>query len=1638
MKNKKNLPEKLKEQKGFTMVEIIISVVISLIIMAAIFEVFIAQKNKYRTEDITLELGEEGNFAIEYLTRLVQNSGYNIVQGMKIETASDHYFTVVMDDDDNGVIEADEVITVAINKHFTEIGEDEQPTEIVHDPELNNLGASVHEYYFDCYFDMDGDGDISDSEKFVSGYDLGDAPDDDDSDQRDSIKLFLNGPPYGLYRYSYVLLNEGSPYDATTNPYRVNPRPDIIAEDVENFIIRYYDQEDLPLPVTYDDDNNRIAPKPPYVLTREEMTKIRRVEFDLLLKAFKEDPDWNGEAKYPAGSMATYDSSGKPSGWSCGDSDYPPSPACDNLSTWECFLYHCDDKIYSAGEFITVEDNYRRLFLTASVTPKNLILNPYGTLTLVADPPKLRCPNTEVELTATLRDNEGSPISNAIVKFYSTANVSELDFTGVSMTDADGNPITDSDGVVSGIKLRPAAPPGGKKRPVTITVSADSSITFNIDGVDKTFPVFSSVVVPFIVGPPSSLSFVNPPTSIKACDDTFYKDYVIYAVDCIGFEVKGAKIEMSFYDPDNPGTPIPSDVDPGSFFVIIGEKTYTDEAGYLSDFSDDTGKYEIKYEPPTVTSPLTTYLRTVGITATAMEFEDRVLDDPLPDGWGMTSKPSISTNLVLEVGIPSYLSIDPTSFEDSGCRGSDMYFTAIGYDCGNFPSSNDDYEVLAIIDTPIFGFLYDLEEILLSADNSPTSPPDQMEWYDPELLHKARYLVTGCANSDVMETIDVSVKDDPGVPEKTIDASLSQCPVGLNINLRAREPHTTPAGEGIYTDGFFRDGCNYDNLDIEAHVILNIPPDIECEDVVFNPVEFTIMGGDARFCDSNGNNCDMTSVTVNTDDEGIAIIPIALLGSCSLEEVGIRAYSTYGTDPVYEDTEYLTLEVEAEDVVYAYRDYCYTDRLTPANALRTGDYVYIEVRDCCRDVTATPDQVLVKAYEWISGFKDEEEFYLTETGNNTGVFRGRLQTKPTLETGVDNDGVLYLSNGTTFNIRYLDVGGIEYKLYDSPYVQTIMNTCGNTIKYYDVFSKEADNTFFPSGNWSGFSGRVILDNATYDPLEESYKGFIIQDCDELILSAPVPLRDPTDPMNPGLPANLPIPTTFTYENNEVFAWVDFDEEIVGEENSESEWRNYDFSLRFKYHDGATTTGFADPDNIVPDHYFPEIDNGVIVLFRVNITENEEFEGLTGDPELEIINSGYAMVWTKDTSGDPLLRLYRITGLETDTNPVGVSYVQIGSDITVDDFNIQYDDGHYHEIEGSLEDNEFWLYADDVFLDFDSSGGASATDRNYISGTFGFGVKNDIVIFDNVQVCGCPPMEITSTADELVEDVPVTLTLVDLFSGFGATPDVNWSVEPFDSGTFSVNPSTTASTNFTWDMGKPYPEYIMGTDYYGCSGIFYPTQPTIPCYEDDWDDQDGSRWNNCDGTWEIVDLGGGDYALHETESGGSRKTRLDDSTSEPYWMTHGMGDNGDYDNYAAEIDIKMDDDSNMSSGGTLVLLLVRFDDCSHYYCMGIRNESTGEDGGYEVRLSRYNGGWNRIYGEELGNIFDENKWYNLYVEVIDQTFHCVITDIAAGTVLSDFTHTDTGMPISLNQGSPGMRVYRDGATFNNFKVCPVIK
>ena len=76
MRNNTNLTNYYHHQKGLTLVEIMIAITLSLILLAGVLQIFISNKQTYRTQDAMARIQEGGRFGIHFLTSDIRMAGY--------------------------------------------------------------------------------------------------------------------------------------------------------------------------------------------------------------------------------------------------------------------------------------------------------------------------------------------------------------------------------------------------------------------------------------------------------------------------------------------------------------------------------------------------------------------------------------------------------------------------------------------------------------------------------------------------------------------------------------------------------------------------------------------------------------------------------------------------------------------------------------------------------------------------------------------------------------------------------------------------------------------------------------------------------------------------------------------------------------------------------------------------------------------------------------------------------------------------------------------------------------------------------------------------------------------------------------------------------------------------------------------------------------------------------------------------------------------------------------------------------------------------------------------------------------------------------------------------------------------------
>ena len=102
-------------EKGFTMTELLVGTAISLGLLALVAGIINSQGNTFSRQSQLSQMQANGRAAVDFISRSVQNAGYNVTRGKRFLAASDHYITMVYDEDNDDVIQNDEVFTYAVS-----------------------------------------------------------------------------------------------------------------------------------------------------------------------------------------------------------------------------------------------------------------------------------------------------------------------------------------------------------------------------------------------------------------------------------------------------------------------------------------------------------------------------------------------------------------------------------------------------------------------------------------------------------------------------------------------------------------------------------------------------------------------------------------------------------------------------------------------------------------------------------------------------------------------------------------------------------------------------------------------------------------------------------------------------------------------------------------------------------------------------------------------------------------------------------------------------------------------------------------------------------------------------------------------------------------------------------------------------------------------------------------------------------------------------------------------------------------------------------------------------------------------------------------------------------------------------------
>lgn len=384
MKAKTQKIDLYNNERGFTLVELMMASAVSIILLGILAGVVTHQGNSFEVENQLNTMQTNGRATTEFLSRAVQNAGYNVFRGTRFLAASDHYLTAVYDQDNDGIIQNDEVMTFAPG---------------------NGPAGAGETFNINPYFDRDGDGEVAGTETATF-----------------PISMTLTAPPYNMYK----VIPDNTGTGVTRH---------LMARNIDNMVIRYYDKNDNPLPLGVAVDGNGL-PIPPFnfAATPTELNDIRRVDIQVLART--KDPHPKNInfplGQYVAGSVATLPGSN------------------------------------------TYQDAFYRETFTANQSPRNLVMSPWGKMDVVANPPLVNCPIATTTVTATLVDSVGDPLAaGTSINFVASAGA--IVNPVVNTTNGLGEATTQ-------VTYDWSAPNA------SITVSANSLITVN----GEQYPVFNA------------------------------------------------------------------------------------------------------------------------------------------------------------------------------------------------------------------------------------------------------------------------------------------------------------------------------------------------------------------------------------------------------------------------------------------------------------------------------------------------------------------------------------------------------------------------------------------------------------------------------------------------------------------------------------------------------------------------------------------------------------------------------------------------------------------------------------------------------------------------------------------------------------------------------------------------------------------------------------------------------------------------------------------------------------------------------------------------------------------------------------------------------------------------------------------
>ena len=88
----------MKKQRGLSLVELMVAIVLGLILVAGVIELFVNNRQVYRVQEAKARMQEDGRFALQHISRLLNNAGYRGCDSLLNQKANDLATSVDPDD----------------------------------------------------------------------------------------------------------------------------------------------------------------------------------------------------------------------------------------------------------------------------------------------------------------------------------------------------------------------------------------------------------------------------------------------------------------------------------------------------------------------------------------------------------------------------------------------------------------------------------------------------------------------------------------------------------------------------------------------------------------------------------------------------------------------------------------------------------------------------------------------------------------------------------------------------------------------------------------------------------------------------------------------------------------------------------------------------------------------------------------------------------------------------------------------------------------------------------------------------------------------------------------------------------------------------------------------------------------------------------------------------------------------------------------------------------------------------------------------------------------------------------------------------------------------------------------------------